>query len=497
MKLTVTSIMNMSEDEIYASIEPIIEKIYQEYKYLNLSKKDMKQIVGSVIVQSVTDYSSDKNYDSYLQELLKKRLDDETQQKLKEDDQKEEIINRFINSMATKDDNGKEKISLKIISHFLKKYHIEMDLDSILELISSNAILENTLKETVENHRDLITENKLYHISKDQNILGLIEGYCMDHDIEIKDVDDSNTLENFIDSDHYLDDSVKQYLKEISRKPLLTAEETKELAIKYKQGDMKARQTLIERNLKLVVSVAKKMPKNYLSFLDLIQEGNLGLIKAIEKFDPEKGTRISTYATWWIRQAIWRGIADTGRNVRLPVHMNEQINQYRKAKSSFEKEFGREPSLAEIAQGMNIPLDTVRKLNIYLHDTTSLNVPLSDEADSEELQNMLPSQEESVEDSSIHRELQEKLPRILKENLTERELKVMYLRFGLEDGKIRTLEEIGREFDVTRERIRQIESKAIRKLKSPKVSRQLRDFVDFTPEQRNSSGTNTKVLKRQ
>ena len=486
MKLTVTSIMNMSEDEIYASIEPIIEQIYQEYKYLNLSKEDMKQIVGSVIVQSVTDYSSDKNYDSYLQDLLRKRLDYETQQKLKEDDKKEAIINSYINNIATTDQENNISISLRRLSRFFYKYHIILDPELVINLINQNSILIHTLKKVVDDNKKLMIDHNLVELFDDRNIISLLEVYCDSHNINIQD-NHYNEKEDFADYDSSLDDPLKEYLKEISKNPLLTKEQEQDLAFKYKKGDMTARQTLINRNLRLVVSVAKKIHNTDLSFLDLIQEGNLGLIKAVEKFDPEKGYKLSTYATWWIKQAMSRAIADKGRNIRIPVHMIEKINKYKKVRISLENKLGKEPSITEIAHEMNISIETAKELNRLQYDTASLNTPLTEGEDSEELQNMISAKDEPLEDSYSQTELSGKLVSVMKDCLTDREIETMNLRYGLKDGKPRTLEEVGDILGVTRERIRQIESKALAKLRNPKFSKQLIDFVAVVPSNNNNN----------
>jgi len=274
-----------------------------------------------------------------------------------------------------------------------------------------------------------------------------------------------------------MDDPVKVYLKEIGRIPLLTAEEEIELAIKISEDDEKAKKRLAEANLRLVVSIAKRYVGRGMQFLDLIQEGNLGLIKAVDKFDYTKGFKFSTYATWWIRQAITRAIADQARTIRIPVHMVETINKVKKAKTQLLHMSGHEPTPEEISEYLEMPVDKVREILRVAQDPVSLETPIGEEEDSH-LGDFIPDDEAlAPADAASMSILKEQLAEVLK-TLTPREEKVLSLRFGLDDGNPKTLEEVGKEFNVTRERIRQIEAKALRKLRHPSRSKKLRDFMD-------------------
>ncbi len=277
-----------------------------------------------------------------------------------------------------------------------------------------------------------------------------------------------------------IDDPVKVYLKEIGRVPLLSTEEEVNLAVRIQQGGEdgdKAKQRLSEANLRLVVSIAKRYVGRGMQFLDLIQEGNLGLIKAVEKFDHTKGFKFSTYATWWIRQAITRAIADQARTIRIPVHMVETINKVKKISSQLLHRNGHEPTADEIAEELEMPVDRVREIMRVAQEPVSLETPIGEEEDSH-LGDFIPDEDAPVPaEAASHTLLKEQLSGVLK-SLTPREEKVLRLRFGLEDGRPRTLEEVGREFNVTRERIRQIEAKALRKLRHPSRSKKLRDFLD-------------------
>ena len=285
-------------------------------------------------------------------------------------------------------------------------------------------------------------------------------------------------LESVLSADGIsIDDPVKVYLKEIGRVPLLSAEEEVELAIRMSEGDVAAKKRLSEANLRLVVSIAKRYVGRGMQFLDLIQEGNLGLIKAVEKFDHTKGFKFSTYATWWIRQAITRAIADQARTIRIPVHMVETINKVKKVNSQLLHENGHEPTNEQIAEKLEMPVEKVREIMREAQQPVSLETPIGEEEDSH-LGDFIPDEDAPApSDVASHTMLKEQLAEVLS-TLTPREEKVLRLRFGLEDGRSRTLEEVGKEFNVTRERIRQIEAKALRKLRHPSRSKKLKDFLE-------------------
>ena len=273
------------------------------------------------------------------------------------------------------------------------------------------------------------------------------------------------------------EDPVRMYLKEIGRIPLLSSEEEIELAKRMEEGDEEAKKKLSEANLRLTVSIAKRYSGRGMQFLDLIQEGNLGLIKAVEKFDYRKGYKFSTYATWWIRQSITRAIADQARTIRIPVHMVETMNRVNRTSRRLLQEYGREPTPEEIAEAMNLPVERVLEISKISQEPVSLETPIGEEEDSH-LGDFIQDEHIPVPaDEAAHTLLREQLEKVM-DTLSEREQKVLALRFGLEDGKPHTLEEDGREFQVTRERIRQIEAKALRKLRHPTRSRKLRDFLE-------------------
>ncbi len=348
----------------------------------------------------------------------------------------------------------------------------------------SDAKLNEILKSIIDKYetKGSITMNKLcdyletYETTPAQ--MDYVYKVIADAGIEIIDEaeKDKELYEQAV-SDIGVDDPVKMYLKDIGRIPLLTALEEGDIARRVREGDEEAKKKLCESNLRLVVSIAKRYTGHGMQFLDLIQEGNLGLLKAVDKFDPEKGFKFSTYATWWIRQSITRAIADQARTIRIPVHMVETINKLTKVSRSLTQELGREPTPAEIAERMDITEEKVREIQKIAQDPVSLDTPIGEEDDSH-LGDFIEDQSvQAPSDAVDDNMLRESLLKVLG-TLTPREEKVIRLRYGLDDGKARTLEEVGKVFNVTRERIRQIESKALRKLMHPARKNSLKEYLD-------------------
>ena len=340
-------------------------------------------------------------------------------------------------------------------------------------------------KDQIEDIYDYLERSGISVISDkeepDAEDLKLIDSEEEDPDIKAQLAKDPKAkeidLEATISKTVAVDDPVRMYLKEIGKVPLLSAEEEVELAKRMEQGDEYAKQKLCEANLRLVVSIAKKYVGRGMLFLDLIQEGNLGLIKAVDKFDYTKGYKFSTYATWWIRQAITRSIADQARTIRIPVHMVETINKLIRVSRQLLQENGREPTPDEIADEMGITVEKVREILKIAQEPVSLETPIGEEEDSH-LGDFIPDEDAPAPaEAAAFSMLKEQLVEVLS-TLTDREQKVLKLRFGLEDGRARTLEEVGKEFDVTRERIRQIEAKALRKLRHPTRSKKLKDYLE-------------------
>ncbi len=334
--------------------------------------------------------------------------------------------------------------------------------------------------ESIARFYDTLEANKIEIDISDDDAVPILD------DIDMPEIEELNEIEEVteeemadvkIDDSYSTDDPVRMFLKEIGKVPLLTAEEEVELAIRMSQGDEEAKRRMTEANLRLVVSIAKRYVGRGMLFLDLIQEGNLGLIKAVEKFDYTKGYKFSTYATWWIRQAITRAIADQARTIRIPVHMVETINKVIRVSRQLLQELGHDPSAEEIAAEMDMPVDKVREILKIAQEPVSLETPIGEEEDSH-LGDFIPDEDASEpSEAASFSLLKEQLMEVL-DTLTPREKKVLELRFGIVDGRTRTLEEVGKEFNVTRERIRQIEAKALRKLRHPSRSKKLRDFLN-------------------
>ena len=368
-------------------------------------------------------------------------------------------------------ENFREKFQekLKDLQALAKKKKNMLEYQEISDFFSDMQLnaeqFEKILDFLEANNIDVL---RITEDDSDEDILLDVED---EDDVEVEKIDLS------VPDGVSIEDPVRMYLKEIGKVPLLSAEEEIELAKRMELGDQEAKKRLAEANLRLVVSIAKRYVGRGMLFLDLIQEGNLGLIKAVEKFDYRKGYKFSTYATWWIRQAITRAIADQARTIRIPVHMVETINKLIRVSRQLLQELGREPTPEEIAAEMNMPVDRVREILKISQEPVSLETPIGEEEDSH-LGDFIQDDNVPVpSDAAAFTLLKEQLVEVLG-TLTEREQKVLRLRFGLDDGRARTLEEVGKEFNVTRERIRQIEAKALRKLRHPSRSRKLKDYLD-------------------
>ena len=398
-------------------------------------------------------------------EDMKKNVTDETVETSEENE--EAVLNpaekkqELLNTLLEKAKQSKNKLTYSAVADVLEATDLDKNqMDDIYEALMSKDI--EIVSETEPDDFDILLNDDV-ELTEDPDLI-------MD---EPQDVDLEATLPKGI----AVDDPVRMYLKEIGKVPLLSADEEIELAKRMEQGDEEAKKRLCEANLRLVVSIAKRYVGRGMLFLDLIQEGNLGLIKAVDKFDYTKGYKFSTYATWWIRQAITRSIADQARTIRIPVHMVETINKLIRVSRQLLQTYGREPSPEEIAEEMGISVDKVREIQKIAQEPVSLETPIGEEEDSH-LGDFIPDEDvPAPAEAAAFSMLKEQLVEVL-DTLTEREQKVLKLRFGLDDGRARTLEEVGKEFDVTRERIRQIEAKALRKLRHPSRSKKLKDYLE-------------------
>ena len=436
------------------------EKIVEEVKDTKTKKeKKIEEVkeVNSKKDKEVEEKSEKKKNNlekmEVAREETKKKASSKKENETKADDKKEE---------NSKDDKIKDEKVNNILKKAKEKGKITYgDLASELDDVNPEQI------------------DKVFDAFEELGVDLLSDDLDEEPDIEdLKEVEDLK-LDEITDTSYEginVDDPVRMYLREIGRIPLLTFEQELDLAKRILDGDEEAKQELAESNLRLVVSIAKKYVGRGMLFLDLIQEGNMGLIKAVEKFDYTKGFKFSTYATWWIRQAITRAIADQARTIRIPVHMVETINKLIRTSRHLLQQLGREPSPEEIAAEMEIPVEKVMEIQKIAQDPVSLETPIGEEDDSHLGDFIQDDDSPAPHDSAAYTLLKEQLEEVMN-TLTPREAKVLKLRFGLEDGKARTLEEVGREFEVTRERIRQIEAKALRKLRHPSRSKKLRDYM--------------------
>ena len=374
----------------------------------------------------------------------------------------------FIEAL-TKEAGESKKITYSQVGDILDKTEMDKDdIDTVYEELLKRGIEIVSEEDEEENDNDLSDSEELT-----DDAMPIAAGNGAKKKTKAKSKEEDSQIPKNI----AVDDPVRMYLKEIGKVPLLTAEEEIELAKRMEAGDESAKQKLCEANLRLVVSIAKRYVGRGMLFIDLIQEGNLGLIKAVDKFNWRKGFKFSTYATWWIRQAITRSIADQARTIRIPVHMVETINKLMRIQRQLLQEFGREPTPEEIAEEMDLPVEKVREILKIAQEPVSLETPIGEEEDSH-LGDFIPDEDvPAPAEAAAFSILKEQLVEVL-DTLTDREQKVLKLRFGLEDGRARTLEEVGKRFDVTRERIRQIEAKALRKLRHPSRSKKLKDYLE-------------------
>ena len=403
--------------------------------------------------------------------------DNEEQEKNNKTVQDERKIDKTVKA-ETKSKKNSDKVENKLTK--------KEDSDSTINNDKVQKIIEKAKESGKITYGELATELDDTDPEEIDKVFDAFEdlGVDLNDDIEEPDIEDLENVEEIKLEDMdvsniegvSVDDPVRMYLREIGKIPLLSYEEEAELAQRILKGDEEAKQKLAESNLRLVVSIAKKYVGRGMLFLDLIQEGNMGLIKAVEKFDYNKGFKFSTYATWWIRQAITRAIADQARTIRIPVHMVETINKLIRTSRQLLQQNGREPTPEEIAKEMEISVEKVMEIQKIAQDPVSLETPIGEEDDSHLGDFIQDEDSPAPQDSAAHTLLREQLEEVM-DTLTPREAMVLKLRFGLEDGKARTLEEVGKQFDVTRERIRQIEAKALRKLRHPSRSKKLRDYM--------------------
>ena len=469
MKLDAKKLKGMSVNDIYIILLPALKKTLKEYKYLNLTEEFIEKIVKKSIENTLKIYKEGIDYEVLLKKYITNKLDEFVKSKLSDKKNRVTLIDSYINSKYTDKDKTNYNSAMKFLKNLFKyfmTYNLVVSPVILMDLINKNKKLKNVIKLIVDKNIEEIKNGEIYNEITDINIILILELYCKINNIEFISEDIDISLNEGV---YAKIDDVKKYLQEIGKYPLLTTEEEVALAIRIAEGDNEAKQMFINCNLRLVVSIAKKYVGNCVEFLDLIQEGNLGLIKAVEEFDYEKGFKFSTYATWWIRQSITRGIADKARTIRIPVYLHEKIKEYRKAEEKLRNMNNNEPTIEEVAKFLDISLENARNIKKLQEAPASLNTPIGDEKESE-LGEFIPDNNydnsiDSVEDTVLQNQRKKQVESLLYK-LSPRERQIIIMRYGLDDGVPKTLDTIGKSMELTRERIRQLEARALRKLKT-------------------------------
>ena len=472
MKLDYMTIKQLEPQHILQKMLPIFDDIYKKIDYMEMPRDEFYDLVLNDIIESKETYNGDILYEKYIKTKIRSSLTKKIKEYFMDQEKTYVIINNYINTRlnlgGTIEDSIKE---IRKLDNFFNRYDCISNPDVLLKITQNNKKIAKMIEMVIGKNKSKIKLDDLENNFGNSTIV-LFEAYCMLNNITMEEFtkDDINL------EDIDLTDSVKLYLKEISTRPLLSVEQGQKLAKQISNGNEEARKVFIESNLKLVVSIAKKYIGRGLSFIDLIQEGNLGLITAVDRYDINKGFKFSTYATYWIRQAITRAIANKGRNVRIPVHKYEKIRAYKRTVANLETRLNRKPTINEIANEMRLPISKVVELYKIQNDTVSMNILIGDNEDTE-LENFIPSSEEQIEDIVITGTMQLEVRKLLEDcNLKPREIEVLMMRFGFDDKKPMTLKEVGKKFNITTERARQIEAQSLMKLRK---SRHIKKFAEY------------------
>lgn len=475
-----TSQENLEFNKLYNKLTTSILAMYRTYNYLGFTKEEFINLSKQYLIETYNKNQNQKTDIEYYQKNLKRYFYIYTKLKLEDQSTSNKIIENYINEKLNYKTTDEECIKEIIkLSNFLQKFDFFPTPDLCVDIIKSNKKINNILNQIIKDNLNIIINRGIEQLSTHEIFIEFVENYCIINNIkynnEENDYEDDEKLVSGLDT--YTTDSVRMYLKEIN-KTILSQEEIIELCKKMEQGNLDARNKIVEHNLKLVVSVAKKYQGRGLDILELIQEGNLGLIRGTEKYDYRKGFYFSTYTSWWIRQAIQRAIHEKARSIRLPVHIIEKIDRYNIVNIELQKKLGRTPTKEEIAKAMKVSVETIEAIILSKQDTVSINVKVNDQDDSE-MEMFIQSPEEPLEDRFTKITLPEDLINILKKcNLSERELQIILLRNGFINDKEKTLEEIGQFFGLTRERIRQIENKALRKIRMSPYAKVLLEYTE-------------------
>ena len=481
MEKNISEIKNMTQHQLESLLNPFIEKERLKYNYINLPQSIYLSKLKEI--EDTMDFSDGEiDIESMIKNCSKRYIAD----MLEEEKKFPKIVNNFIKKNIKPQNKYQDNIiSFEKIVNFFHDFDCFPPPNLLIELIDKNDPLNKILQDVVENNLEILQKYDIDSKFLDDISKNFIELYCLKNNIEIKkedDIQEEDYTEFITDITNtvYTDDSVKMYLQEI-HKPILTKEQEKSLALRIRNGDEKAKELFIERNLRLVIKVARKYTGHGISFLDLIQEGNLGLIKAVDKFDVTKGYKFSTYATCWIRQSIQRSLGDKSRNIRLPIHLYEKVKKYELLKKELSLKFNREPTFEELSKKMRVSIDTIYKYERLEHDTISLNMIVGDE--DSELEDFISLSTESIDNQFIEENLKDVIENLLKNShLTTKEIDILKLRFGIGTNDPKTLEEAGKIYGVSRERIRQIQEKALKKIRRSYNVKELAIYMDNPKE---------------
>lgn len=474
MEITIDTINKLSIDDIYNILSPLFNKTYKKFSFVSMTEEEYDLIVRKTILESISAYDGSDDYKKYILRRISKNILTKIQEDINDPSKSFNIINGYINQEFSKNIDYDNAInSFNKLESFLELCNFILSTDIIEKLVSENTLIMKLLNAIFEMDRDEIVNGK-FDESYNELIVSFVEIYCKKNNIKIKEVElKYEDIGAFASQD-----STSIYLKEIQNYGRYSKEEELEIITRIKNGDIKARNEFLEQNLRLVVSIAKKYQGRNIPLIDLIQEGNIGLMKALDEFDINKGCKFSTYATNWITAFIRRYIADKGRNIRLPVNFYYEISNFMKIKNRLERELGREPNILELARKTGKDKDTILRYFAYLNDTKSLDDKVGEKEDTN-FSYFIPSKDESLEKSVIKKDLSTRMSELLKEcNLNEREIDVLSSRYGLNGIDVLTLEEIGQKYGVTRERIRQIETRALKKIRNSTYVKKFADFTD-------------------
>lgn len=473
MEITIDTINKLSIDDIYNNLSPLFNKTYKKFSFVSMTEEEYALIVRKAILESISAFDGSGDYKKNILRRISKNILTKIQEDINDPSKAFNIINGYINQEFSKNIDYDNAInSFNKLESFLELCDFILSTDIIEKLVSENTLIMKLLNAIFEMDKDEIVNGK-FDESYSELIVSFIEIYCKKNNIKIKEVE--LKYEDF--GAFASQDSTSIYLKEIQNYGRYSKEEELEIITRIKNGDIKARNEFLEHNLRLVVSVAKKYQGRNIPLIDLIQEGNIGLMKALDEFDINKGCKFSTYATNWIIAFITRYIADKSRNIRLPVNFYYEINNFRKIKSRLERELGREPTVLELARKTGKGKDTILRYFAYLNDTKSLDDKVG-EKENTDFSYFIPSKDESLEKSAIKNDLSIRMSELLEKcNLNKKEIDVLSSRYGLNGRDVLTLEELGSKYGVTRERIRQIEARALKKIRN---SIHIKELVDFT-----------------